>query len=214
MISPEILSVMMPKALIYVPSKPVAPVEVEVQTTSSRAASQSTVVVARPVARAFVAPKSYNNPVNNIIDGADFAPPPFAIGTGSVSASTSAFVGGPVGVGVGGVPTAPPPKPEPKKEPAKPLRVGGAVQAANIVHRVNPPYPALAKQARISGVVKLEGVIAKDGTIQRLRLVSGHPLLANAALEAVKQWRYRPTLLNGEAVEVIAPIDVNFILSN
>jgi protein TonB len=75
-----------------------------------------------------------------------------------------------------------------------------------------PEYPALAKAARISGVVHLIGIIARDGTIRNLQLVSGHPLLAHAAMEAVEQWVYRPTLLNGEPVEVIAPIDVYFTL--
>lgn len=114
------------------------------------------------------------------------------------------------------IPTQAPPKPVPaaRTEPAKPLRVGGAVQEANLLTRVLPAYPVIAKHARVSGVVKLEGVIAKDGTIQNLRVLSGHPLLIGAALTAVKQWRYRPTKLNGEPVEVIAPIDVNFILSN
>jgi periplasmic protein TonB len=75
-----------------------------------------------------------------------------------------------------------------------------------------PVYPPLARQARIAGAVMLEGIIARDGTVKNLRVLSGHPLLAGAALEAVRQWRYRPTLLNGEPVEVIAPIAVNFVL--
>ena len=85
---------------------------------------------------------------------------------------------------------------------------------AKIIKRAIPIYPPLAKQARISGVVRLEGIIAKDGTIQKLRVLSGHPLLVTAAVEAVRQWVYSPTQLNGQAVEVIAPIDVNFILNN
>jgi protein TonB len=101
----------------------------------------------------------------------------------------------------------------PVKEPAGPVSVGGDVQAAKLIRRVIPPYPPLAKQARISGTVRLVGVIAKDGTIQQLQLVSGHPLLVKAALDAVRQWSYQPTLLNGQAVEVIAPIDVIFTLS-
>jgi protein TonB len=92
------------------------------------------------------------------------------------------------------------------------MRVGGGVQMAKLVKKVIPEYPPLAKTARISGVVHLLGVIAKDGTIQNLQLIGGHPLLARAALEAVRQWVYRPTLLNGQPVEVIAPIDVNFTL--
>jgi protein TonB len=96
--------------------------------------------------------------------------------------------------------------------PAEPLRVGGDVQRAKLVKKVIPEYPALAKTARVSGVVHLLGVIAKDGTIQNLQLISGHPLLARAAMEAVRKWVYEPTLLNGQPVEVIAPIDVNFTL--
>ena len=78
--------------------------------------------------------------------------------------------------------------------------------------KVIPAYPPLARQARVSGTVQLIGVIAKDGTIQQLQVVGGHPLLVKAALDAVRQWIYRPTLLNGQAVEVIAPIDVIFTL--
>ena len=74
-------------------------------------------------------------------------------------------------------------------------------------------YPQIAKVARIQGMVRVEGVISRDGMIQKLRVISGHPLLVQAALDAVKQWRYSPTLLNGEAVEVQTTIDVNFTLS-
>ena len=81
---------------------------------------------------------------------------------------------------------------------------------AEVVHRVEPQYPAIARQMRVQGVVELVGVIATDGHLKELRLVSGHPLLARAAMEAVSQWIYRPTTLNGEPVEVIAPITVTF----
>lgn len=84
---------------------------------------------------------------------------------------------------------------------------------AKLVKRVIPVYPPLAKQMRVSGVVRLEGVIARDGRVVNLQIIHGHPLLAAAAVNAVRQWLYTPTLLNGEAVEVIAPIDVNFILN-
>ncbi|MBZ5609349.1 MAG: energy transducer TonB [Acidobacteriia bacterium] len=83
---------------------------------------------------------------------------------------------------------------------------------AKLVKRVIPEYPPLARSARVSGTVHLVGIIAKDGAIRNLELVSGHPLLTRAALEAVAQWIFKPTLLNGEPVEVIAPIDVNFSL--
>ncbi len=83
---------------------------------------------------------------------------------------------------------------------------------AKVIRKVIPEYPPLARSARISGVVRLIGIIGKDGTIQNLQLVSGHPLLARAAMEAVQQWVYKPTLLNGNPVEVIAPIEVRFTL--
>jgi protein TonB len=105
------------------------------------------------------------------------------------------------------------PKPaiaEPAKLSAKPIPVGGDVQSAKLLKKVIPAYPPLARQARVSGTVQLIGVIAKDGTIQQLQVVGGHPLLVKAAVDAVRQWIYRPTLLNGQAVEVIAPIDVIF----
>jgi periplasmic protein TonB len=84
---------------------------------------------------------------------------------------------------------------------------------AKLIRKVIPDYPPLAKAARISGVVHLIGTIGKDGTIRNLQLVGGHPILARAALEAVEQWVYEPTLLNGAPVEVIAPIEVSFTLA-
>jgi protein TonB len=127
--------------------------------------------------------------------------------------------GGVIGGIIGSVPTAaPPPPPPPKVEAPKPvtpsrIRVGGNVQAAMAIRAPKPAYPPLAKQARIQGVVRLNAVIGKDGTIQNLTAASGHPLLVPAALEAVRQWLYKPTLLNGEPVEVVTVIDVNFTLS-
>jgi protein TonB len=100
-----------------------------------------------------------------------------------------------------------------KKVEVQRIRVGGNVQQAKLVRQPKPAYPPLAKQARIQGVVHLSAIIAKDGTIQKLEVIGGHPLLVPAALEAVKQWVYQPTLLNGEPVEVITQIDVNFTLS-
>ena len=94
------------------------------------------------------------------------------------------------------------------------IRVGGNVQANNLVYKVQPEYPALAKQARIQGTVRFTATIGKDGHIIDLSLVSGHPLLVEAAAEAVKQWVYRPTLLNGNPIEVITVIDINFTLSD
>jgi protein TonB len=96
-------------------------------------------------------------------------------------------------------------------EQTRPPRVT-AVRMATPIHRVEPVYPALAIAAHVSGSVDLLGVLGIDGRIHELRVLRGHPLLVKAALEAVSQWVYQPTLLNGQAVEVSAPITVNFIL--
>jgi protein TonB len=119
-------------------------------------------------------------------------------------------MGGVLGGVIGGMGGAPPP---PKPKLTGPLKVGGNVQAARILNRVQPLYPPLARQTRISGTVRLHAIISKDGSIQQLEVISGHPLLQQAALDAVRQWRYQPTLLNGEPVEVDTTIDVIFSLN-
>ena len=110
---------------------------------------------------------------------------------------------------------APPAQAVQETAPAPPprIKVGGLVQQGKILHQPMPVYPPLARAARVQGTVRLEGILGKDGRVRELRVISGHPLLAPAALEAVRQWIYKPTFLNGEPVEVVAPIDVNFTLS-
>jgi TonB family protein len=90
------------------------------------------------------------------------------------------------------------------------IRLGGNVAKANLINRVDPVYPDDARAARLEGEVLLHIVVATDGTIKELNLVKGDPVLAKAAMEAVKQWRYKPTLLNGKAVEVDSTISVVF----
>jgi protein TonB len=89
---------------------------------------------------------------------------------------------------------------------------GGLVKLASPIRRVDPVYPQLARTARIEGVVELEGIIGIDGRIHDLKVKGGHPFLVQAAVEAVRQWLYNPGTLNGELVEVIAPITVTFRL--
>ncbi len=138
--------------------------------------------------------------------------------TGVVGGVTGGVPGGSMGGVLGGIiggmtASAPPPPPPPKPKTPQRIRVGGQVEAAKLIYAPRPEYPPLAKMARIQGTVKLEAIIAKDGTIQDLKVLSGHPLLVKAALDAVKQWRYQPTLLNGQPVEVVTEIDVNFTLA-
>jgi len=154
------------------------------------------------------------------------------------SLDTGGMVGGVPGGIPGGIPgmsgggmgafgnvaaLAPPPAPPaPVKVAATPappsavtprqISVGGAVQAAMLLRKVDPDYPPLAKRAHISGDVVLSAVIGADGKIENLNVVSGHPMLAEAALNAVRQWAYRPTILNGGPVEVITEIVVHFRL--
>lgn len=118
--------------------------------------------------------------------------------------------GGVIGgvIGTGEAPPAPPPTPQR-------VRLSQSVLRSYLIHSVQPVYPPLAKGARISGTVILEVVVSKDGRVQNVRRLSGrHPLLDTAALDAVRQWRYRPYLLNGEAVEVESTVTVNFTLAH
>jgi tetratricopeptide (TPR) repeat protein len=106
-------------------------------------------------------------------------------------------------------PPPPPPPPAPiSPEPPQRIRFTGNVQEKRLIGRVDPVCPGLATQARIQGMVKFTLIIGKDGLTQNIQVISGHPLLVPAALQAVKQWRYEPTLLNGTPVEVIAPVEV------
>lgn len=114
---------------------------------------------------------------------------------------------GVIGGVIGGMAPAPP-KPVQQR-----IRQGGAVQAALLVNKVQPIYPPLARQTRISGTVRLHAIISKTGQVEQLEVISGHPLLVRAAMDAVQQWRYKPTLLNGEPVEVDTTIDVIFSLN-
>ncbi|MBI3933704.1 MAG: energy transducer TonB, partial [Acidobacteria bacterium] len=137
-------------------------------------------------------------------------PPPGPVG-GVVGGTGGDFGGGAAGGLLGGIIAAPPPPPPPPPPPER-VRVGGQVQSAKLVNQPKPVYPPLARQARIQGTVRLEAVINKEGAIEELKVVSGHPLLIQSAMDAVGRWRYEPTMLNGVAVEVITTIDVNFTL--
>jgi len=110
-------------------------------------------------------------------------------------------------------PPEPPNPVKPQTTSREPLRVSQGVQEAKVLRKVIPIYPPLAIATRTQGTVHLVGVIAKDGTIRDLQVIDGHPLLVRAAMDAVKQWIYKPTLLNGEPVEVVAPIAVTFTLN-
>jgi protein TonB len=92
------------------------------------------------------------------------------------------------------------------------MRVGGNVQESKILRRVDPVYPELAKRARVEQMVMLEVNVDEEGNVASVRVMKGHPLLDQAAVDAVKQWKYSPTLLNNEPVPVIATVTVIFKL--
>jgi len=168
------------------------------------------VQVVRPVARLIthgqlMAPRAIPKEVA-IFKEAELPPEPSA-GTG-VLGGAGDLGAGLLGGLAGGSGAAPPPPP---KGPTR-VKLGGNVQSAKIVAQPQPVYPPLARQARISGTVVLHAIIDKDGHVSQLEVVSGHPLLVQAAMDAVKNWRYQPTLLNGDAVEVDTTITVNFNL--
>ena len=98
--------------------------------------------------------------------------------------------------------------------PPKRIRVGGEVQAKKVIHKVNPPYPPVAKEAHIEGKVELQIVISREGSVKEVKVLSGEAVLAEAAEEAVKQWLFTTTLLNGEPIEVVAQVDFNFTLKD
>ena len=114
--------------------------------------------------------------------------------------------GGIPGGVVGGLPDAPPP-------PVQAVRVGGQIKEPKKVHTINPAYPDIAKQARVQGIVILECTISPQGKVTDVKVLRGIPLLDQAAIDAVKQWVYTPTLLNGVPVPVIMTVTVNFKLS-
>ena len=141
----------------------------------------------------------------------DEAPPQMAA-AGVVGGVAGGIPGGAMNGVIGGIISSTPVA-VPKVATPQRVRVSAGVTSGLLVRKVNPVYPPLARQARISGTMVLRAVISKDGSIENLSLVSGHPMLAPAAIDAVKQWKYKPYLLNGEPVEVDTEVQVNFTLA-
>ncbi len=141
----------------------------------------------------------------------DDTPPP-SMGAGVVGGVPGGVPGGQMGGVIGGIISSTAAA-VPKVAAPQRVRVSSGVSTGLLIRKVQPNYPPLARQARIQGNVVLQAVISKSGTIENLQVISGHPMLVPAALEAVKQWRYKPYLLNGDAVEVETQVTVIFSLS-
>jgi protein TonB len=114
------------------------------------------------------------------------------------------------GLVIAPVAIAPPPSPPPAPSP---VRIGGAIRPPQKVHHVAPDYPAIARSARVSGIVILEAMISEDGSVREVKVLRSIPLLDNAAADAVRQWRFTPTLLNGVPVPVVMTVTVAFNLN-
>lgn len=187
------------------------PVErVDLKATPARQAAAHSSAIARPVFRVAVlhAPTTVPKTIVMTPDAPEIGIP-VAVGAGGPS----------IGSVLSGLTIAPPTPsvvhtaPSRPATPSGPVRVSIGVQAAKLIVGPKPAYPPLARTTRVQGAVRLQAVIQRDGTIGHLQVLSGPPLLIDAAVEAVQRWRYQPTLLNGEPVEVITEIDVNFALN-
>jgi periplasmic protein TonB len=178
------------------PSAPLAPME---PTRSGRSGVVS-LSVDRPLRTPGWIPRT-------ISPGEEAAPPSLGSGLLGHTEDPGWGTAGLNAIGNGGNAFLPPPPPE-----LRPLRVS-RVMEGNLIHRVQPEYPLLAKLARVQGAVVLHAVISKQGTIEGLEVISGPPALVRAAVEAVRQWRYRPYYLNDQAVEVDTQVTVNFVLA-
>jgi len=171
---------------------------------------------------ALTAPKVVPSQIAAIQDISPAAAPEVGVAGGVPGGVPGGQPGGVLGSVLHAVPSpAPPPPPPPPAAAVKPpapapaqqtIHVGGNVQEALLVTAPQPRYPILARQAHVQGTVELKAVIGANGRIQDLSVVSGNPLLVEAAIDAVKQWVYQPTILNGRAVQVATEIAVHFRL--
>jgi protein TonB len=169
-------------------------------------------VARRPVTEirdnVLVQPHTIPNHITQVIDPPGPPPAyegPSVVGIDGGSGNGSSFVNSIIAHSANSV--APPPPPSHQT-----IKLSGGVTDGLLVHKVTPVYPMIARQTHTQGAVVIQAVIGRDGRIENLQLISGNPLLVNAAMEAVKQWRYRPYLLSNEPVEVETQITVNFTL--
>jgi periplasmic protein TonB len=155
-----------------------------------------------------IAPPTIPIGVSHVVDDSpvEQAPPcTFCVPGGTGSATNTNAVINSIGNSINIVP--PPPAPV-----TRPPRISHMMEG-NLIYKVQPIYPPLARAARIQGPVHLRAIISRAGTIENLQAIDGHPMLVGAAIDAVRQWRYRPYILNGDPVEVETQVTVNFSLS-
>ena len=199
------------------PPPPPPPAEVPAVVAAPR---QPVEIPVRPVTpEALLAPTAIPREIAKIVEE------PLAAPVGVVGGVPGGIPGGVLGGVLGGilasnsvatappafVPPPPPPPPPKAAAPVEPVRVGGNVKEPRPVKMVPPVYPPLASRARVSGTVLLEATLTAQGTVEEIKVLSGHPLLVEAAIQCVKQWQYEPTYLNGVPVPVILTARVHFV---
>lgn len=158
------------------------------------------VIAKAPVAAPTEAPPSITPETG--LEGGEFTPAAIEPGF------ENGVAGGVAGGILGGIVTAPPPPP-----PAAPVRVGGDISAPRLIHRVDPEYPDLAVRAQIEGMVILEATVDRTGAVSDTRILRSHGVLDEAAMDAVREWRYEPLLLNGKPTPFILTVTVSFSLA-
>lgn len=207
------------RIMLVAPAPPVAPPAPAAVPRTARVAVSRPARVFTPVLTAPVAIPEHVAAIASVLD----APPEMEIAEGVVGGMPGGLPGGVLG-GVTGGPAIPPPAlaprpvtpaPEPKapeiEEPGR-IEVDSAIQAGKLVTMIQPVYPPMARQARVQGDVRLTAIIDRTGKVTELKVLEGNPLLIGAARSAVERWRYRPTLLHGQPVEVVTIITVEFRL--
>jgi protein TonB len=188
---------------LVVPSPPPAPPPTE----PVRSARETTSNMSRD--GQIIAPRSVPSEILHV-DETNVPPPVDAGGLGVLGSTGNSMARSGVLNSIGtGLNSIVPPPPAPSVHP---LRVSRMMEG-NLIYRVQPQYPPLARQARVQGMVVLRAMISREGKIENLQVVSGHPMLVQSAMNAVLQWRYRPYYLNNEPVEVETQVTVNFTLS-
>ena len=202
------------------PGAPVRMIKLAATPSSGRAAARS---LPQPLSDALTEPPSVPDKIPYIVDAIDTS------SLESLNPRSSAGPGGSQGPAniIGmlstlaspdiGAPPRPPdpptPPPLPKLESRAPIRVASSLQVSRLTKKVDPQYPILARRGHIEATIVAEARITGSGTIDSLRIISGNPLFYTSVLDALKQWRYEPTLLNGEPIDVITTITVNFRLN-
>ncbi len=179
------------------------------------AARSANVVPLQIIGKTLIEPRSIPAKAVAIVDPPSLLESEIAVSTGlpsGLNPNDGIFSQTTAAPGLPAPPSVAPAPPTVRTLPPR-VKVGGKVKPPVPISTPKPVYPTLAIQTRISGTVRLEAVIGIDGKVYSLRLVQGHPLLVSAAIDAVKQWRYTPTLLNGEPVELEMQVDVNFQLA-